>query len=278
MASRYYKFPVTVTYPSADDVKLESLSIGGATVTDLGTPGVEGGSGGTKGAAEIGPAQNGGQIIGAIPESAAGSTIKYAHAVGGTEPAGAEDWKEAESTPSPWGPPTITYPSFTFEDNDELWIKVAAGTQTVKTYKIVITIKTWTDADAVLDSLAINGDFNFMDNTYGYIVAVSNLGTPNAEISSVGAGSFSVEAGKQGMPAFGVTGLYVNAVSLSGAEIHFAKAATPGDGDWVDAFSSTSGPATFEFADGDAFWVRVTAGTFVKHYKFAVTVTPAAGA
>lgn len=275
LPSKYYKFQVTVTYPNADDVKLASLSIGGANVdeTDLGTPWVDGGSAGTKGAAEIGPAQNDGSVIGAVPEAAAGSTIKYAQAVQGAEPANAEDWKEATLVSNPFGPPTLTYPTFTFADNDELWVKVAAGTQTVKTYKIVITTKTWAESDAVLDSLAINGDFNFENFTYGYTVPVTDLGTPNAEPGSVTAGSFSVEAGKG--TGFG-PGLYVNAVSNSGATIHFAKSATvPAEETGWTPSMSAMGPASFEFANDNIFWIRVTAGAFVKYYKFTVTVTPA---
>jgi hypothetical protein len=271
--SKYYKFPVTVTYSDPNNVKLASLSIGGRAVTDseLGTPDV-------KGAAEIGPAQNGGSVIGAVPQEAAGSTIKYALAVQGAEPA-EEDWKEVTSVSSPWGPPTVTYPSFTFNNNDELWVKVADGTQTVKTYKIVITLKTWAATDAVLDSLAINGDFNFMDYSYGYIVSVTDFGTLNTAVESVVAGSFAVEEGKQGLPAYGVTGLYVNAVSNSSAAIHFAKSVTAPteEADWIPS-TGANGPASFEFINNDTFWVRVTAGTFVNYYKFTVTVTPAASA
>jgi hypothetical protein len=276
-----YKLTVTVNYPDPADVKLASLSIGSGTIAESvwGTPWVDGGANGTKGAAQINPAQNGASVIGAVPPAAAGSTIKYARAIAGAGPASEEDWKEATSVPSPWGPPTVTYPSFTFEDNDELWIKVAAGTQTVKTYKIIITIKPWAEADAVLDSLSINGDFNFGDFSYGYTVNVIEFGTPNAVAESVVAGSFSVEAGKQG--GMGVTGLYVNAVSSSGATIHFAKkttTTTPEETDWVASTENSGAPASFQFGNNNVFWVRVTAGEFVKYYKFTVTVSPAAGA
>jgi hypothetical protein len=268
VASKYYKFPVTVTYPDANDVKLDTLSIGGAQVADtgFGSPWVEDGTDGSKGAVEISPAQNGAAIAGSVPVAAAGSTISYALSTQGGEP---EAWQG-------------TVPSFTFEDNDELWIKIAAGTQTIKTYKIVITIKTWTADDAVLSTLSFNGDFDFITTTYGYTATVSDFGTPATTTAGAVAGSFSVEEGKQGLPAYGVTGLYITALSASGAPIHFAKTATgvtdpPADEAWVSAAAGAMGPPTVELANNDTFWVRVTAGTFVNYYKFTVTVTPPVG-
>jgi hypothetical protein len=260
--SKYYKFPVTVTYPAADDVKLDTLTIGGAAIaaTNFGAPWV-GSTIGTAGAVEITEAQNNAAINGTVPAAAAGSTVKFGRAINGVEPT---EWKEVTGSGF-----SAVYPTFEFATTgDQLWIQVAAGTQTVKIYKIAITVKSWTEADAKLDSLIINGDFNFTNFSYGYTVIVT-VGNPGGDIGSLTASAFSVEAGKT--TGFG-PGLYVNAVANSGATIEFAKTTGGAPVAWVPA-SGTMGPATFEFANNDVFWVRVTAGTFVKYYKFTVTVT-----
>lgn len=272
LASQYYVFPVTVTYPNADDVKLNTLTIGGGTVaaTNFGTPWIRGGTDGTAGSVEISYGQNGAgvtnataAVVGTVPPAAAGSTIKYLKTTTGITPE-ETDWTAASTS------------AFSFAaTGDILWVRVAAGNQTVKTYKIAVTARTgWIESDAVLTSLAINGDFNFANFSFGYTVNVTDFGTPNATAASAVSGTFSVQAGKT--TGFG-PGLYVNATVPGGVSVALAKAAaapTEASG-WTSSLAGQA-PPTLEFANNDTLWVRVTAGTsYVKYYKFTVTVTAA---
>jgi hypothetical protein len=291
--SKYYKFLVTVTYPNADDVRLASLSIGGTPLTTdgdvkggLGTPWVEDGAVGAKGSLVLPPSMMTATVQGAAPEGVEGLLIQYALYTGAELTA--EDWKESIYNPGNpmWGvQPSWTHPEFTFAKDNELWIKVAAGTRTVKTYKLVVDVGDWLEADAVLSSLLIGGDFDFNSFSYGYSVTVggvtgtpgNSLGTPaNSLLGVTAAGALRLNKAKVESPT-NAAGLYLTGTTITGAPVQYAKitgGATPTA--WDDAFGPDTGfgrpPLAYVFANGDTLWIRVNAGQFVAYYKLNVEV------
>lgn len=126
-----------------------------------------------------------------------------------------------------------------------------------------------------LTSLQIGGFPGF-----GGGVTVSNLGTPNAVLGSVTAGSVSLttaQATTETMSATPELGPNVSASGSVNTDFRYAKTTgtVPVGSDWKAAAQGPYGLTypQFIFADNDVLWIEATRDENILYYKIAVTVT-----
>jgi hypothetical protein len=111
---------------------------------------------------------------------------------------------------------------------------------------------------------------------------VADLGTPNATLAGISAGSVTLSAAiAAGTVPFGGTTPTVLATVAANSgtayRISQTTGANPVEGDWKGITQGQYGPESPAFNpinDNDALWIELTRAGTTFYYKIAVTVTP----
>jgi hypothetical protein len=179
------------------------------------------------------------------------------------------DDTEFEETIAPNYTSTFVHtPSYNFADGDVIWVKAVRGSYT-NYYKINVSVVDV--SGSLLSSMPIQGDFNFMDFSYGY-TATANLGKPAETLAGITTpGAVTLETAKV---TSNTGGLYTNGTAGTNDTVSVARTtgADPVEEDWQTIVAMAE-PPHYVFANNDILWVKVVNATEqTTYYKIVVTV------
>jgi hypothetical protein len=263
----WYKFYAPISTPVVSSITVGSVMVtpGAMTVT----PGTFGTTIGGSPAMVLVPPSEMGQSITLTPtlsEGFGGATVEYGFMTSGWGgPALPSTWQASGGFSD--GIPSGTNVMIRVTDEDNL-----AGQQ----YYAILVAE---DGPPPVDTVTIGAVGNSSSFSYDPFVTVTKLGTPNENISAVTAGAVTLKADQLVGP--------IRATAGAGITVTFAKTtgATPTDNDFVETtdgmyfppYMETPPAPNYNFADGDAIWVKAVRGTYTNYYKINVTALTVSG-